>query len=96
MRTPTRIKGSEVTSFLPKDPLSTARGEFQEELGSSSSGEPIWLGTVTQKAGRIVQAVFEASPMGGATKLMESARPLNEHATRSEDNLFEDWQEIWT
>jgi predicted NUDIX family NTP pyrophosphohydrolase len=38
-----------------EDPLTAARREFAEELGASApDGEPIELGSVTQKAGKVV------------------------------------------
>lgn len=40
-----------------EDPLTAARREFAEELGTSPpDGEPIELGSVTQKAGKVVVA----------------------------------------
>jgi predicted NUDIX family NTP pyrophosphohydrolase len=39
-----------------EDQLTAARREFEEELGFSPSGEFVSLGTITQKAGKIVQA----------------------------------------
>jgi predicted NUDIX family NTP pyrophosphohydrolase len=39
-----------------EDQLAAARREFEEELGFSSRGEFTPLGTITQKAGKVVQA----------------------------------------
>jgi predicted NUDIX family NTP pyrophosphohydrolase len=39
-----------------EDQLTAARREFEEELGFSPSGEFIPLGTITQRAGKIVEA----------------------------------------
>jgi predicted NUDIX family NTP pyrophosphohydrolase len=39
-----------------EDQLSAARREFEEELGFSPEGEFIPLGTITQKAGKVVHA----------------------------------------
>ena len=39
-----------------EDQLAAARREFQEELGFSPSGDFIPLGTITQKAGKVVRA----------------------------------------
>src|ERR687895_302929 len=39
-----------------EDPLATAQREFAEELGFSASGPSISLGTITQKAGKVVHA----------------------------------------
>jgi predicted NUDIX family NTP pyrophosphohydrolase len=39
-----------------EDQLAAARREFEEELGFSPNGEFVRLGTITQKAGKVVQA----------------------------------------
>jgi predicted NUDIX family NTP pyrophosphohydrolase len=39
-----------------EDPLAAARREFGEELGFSPGGDFIPLGSITQKAGKVVQA----------------------------------------
>ncbi len=45
-----------------EDPLSAAKREFEEELGFAPHGEFLALGTVTQKAGKTVEAwAFEGS-----------------------------------
>lgn len=39
-----------------EQPLATARREFEEETGIPASGEPIPLGSIRQKAGKVVHA----------------------------------------
>lgn len=40
-----------------EDPLDTARREFREETGSAApDGEPLDLGVITQKSGKVVRA----------------------------------------
>jgi predicted NUDIX family NTP pyrophosphohydrolase len=39
-----------------EDPLAAAKREFEEELGFSPDGDFIPLGSITQKAGKVVQA----------------------------------------
>jgi predicted NUDIX family NTP pyrophosphohydrolase len=45
-----------------EEPFSTAKREFEEELGISATGDFVPLGTVTQKSGKAVHAwAFEGS-----------------------------------
>jgi predicted NUDIX family NTP pyrophosphohydrolase len=39
-----------------ENPLSAAKREFEEEIGFTPRGEFVLLGTITQKAGKTVQA----------------------------------------
>ena len=50
-----------------EDPLTAARREFAEELGTRApDGEPIELGSVTQKAGKVVVAFAIAGDLDPA------------------------------
>ena len=57
-----------------EDPAACARREFEEELGTAPAGELVPLGTVRQKAGKIVEAFAVEGDFDTATAVSNHFR----------------------